>query len=250
MPTDIRHLDWSLPQPAANLAWDEALLNDCETRGGPGLLRFWESSSPFIVMGYAARAADEVNLEACRQLAIPVLRRCSGGGTVLQGPGCLNYSLILPLSLIHEPPEAATITATNRFVMERHRSALAHLLSQPVAVAGHTDLVLGDRKFSGNAQRRRRHWFLFHGTFLHQVDLSLMQQLLSPPARQPEYRQQRAHADFLTTIPASSDALRSALRRAWRTTLPADPPPPSSPLFAAVEELVRLRYGNEQWNLR
>ena len=59
------------------------------------MLRFWEPNKPFVVVGYANQAAREVDLEACRKLGIPVFRRCTGGGTVLQGPGCLNYSLDL-----------------------------------------------------------------------------------------------------------------------------------------------------------
>src|SRR5204863_6569004 len=109
-------------------------------------------------------------------------RRCSGGGAVLQGPGCLNYSLVLRLD---SHPALHTVTGTNRFVMERNRAALESFLirgtppqealfsksdignwKSEIAVRGHTDLALGDHKFSGNAQRRRRRAVLFHGTFL------------------------------------------------------------------------------------
>ena len=41
------------------------------------------------------RAEIDVNFIHAQKDNIPVLRRSSGGGTVLQGPGCLNYTLIL-----------------------------------------------------------------------------------------------------------------------------------------------------------
>jgi len=114
-------LDLTLPTPAENLAGDEALLDWCEENGGIGVLRFWEPENYFAVVGYGNQVATEVNVAACEADKIPILRRCSGGGTVLQGPGCLNYSLILK---IEENGLLASITAANRFIMERNREAL------------------------------------------------------------------------------------------------------------------------------
>ena len=90
----MKWLDLTFDTPAANLACDEALLDDAEQHGGPGLLRFWEPRQYFVVLGYAKKFAEETRVEACREENIPIHRRCSGGGTVLQGPGCLNYSQI------------------------------------------------------------------------------------------------------------------------------------------------------------
>src|SRR5215510_4968605 len=87
---------WQIPAalPAEYLAWDEAFLEECEEEGTEALW-FWESATPFVVVGYAQEIAREVNYEACQKRGIQVLRRCSGGGTVVQGPGCLNYGLAL-----------------------------------------------------------------------------------------------------------------------------------------------------------
>src|SRR3989442_6260317 len=93
----VKYLDLTLPTHAENLACDEALLDWCDERDGPEVLRFWEPRQHFVVVGYGNRVEREVNVAACHELSIPVLRRCSGGGTVLQGPGCLDYSLILPI---------------------------------------------------------------------------------------------------------------------------------------------------------
>src|ERR1039458_3609667 len=94
----MRHLDLTIPSPAENLACDEALLDWCESGTGAECLRFWESPEPFVVVGYANKVETEVNVAACEARKIPILRRCSGGGTVAQGPGCLNYALILPIT--------------------------------------------------------------------------------------------------------------------------------------------------------
>ena len=62
----MKYLDLTFPSPEENLACDEALIDQCEVLGGPGVLRFWESQRYFVVVGYSNRNASEVNLEACR----------------------------------------------------------------------------------------------------------------------------------------------------------------------------------------
>src|ERR1700759_1895181 len=91
----MNFLDLTFPTPAEKLAGDEALLDWFENHGGDGLLRFWEPGNYFVVVGYGNQVATEVDVPACEAEGVPILRRCSGGGTVLQGSGCLNYSLVL-----------------------------------------------------------------------------------------------------------------------------------------------------------
>lgn len=106
----MRFLNLSFSTPAANLACDEALLDWREEERGGEILRFWESPEPFVVVGYANKIGTEVNASACEAKNIPVYRRCSGGGTVLQGPGCLNYALILR---IEAHPALTTISSAD-----------------------------------------------------------------------------------------------------------------------------------------
>ncbi|HWF18652.1 MAG TPA: lipoate--protein ligase family protein [Verrucomicrobiae bacterium] len=236
----MKYIDLTLPTPAENLACDEALLEACEAGLADEILRFWEPQEPFVVVGYANQIAREVNLEACKGRNIPGLRRCSGGGTVLQGAGCLNYSLLLKI------PDAGplrSISGTNSFIMERHRAALQSLLKGRVHVQGHTDLTLDNLKFSGNAQRRRKNFLIFHGTFLLRFDLPLVEQFLRMPSKQPEYRQSRPHTEFLTNLNISPEVVKSALREIWNanTPLPALPAPP--------RELLD-KYLTDEWNFK
>lgn len=232
-------LDLTLPAPAANLACDEALLEACDAGELGEVLRFWESDCHFVVVGYANAIQSEVNIAACHARGVPILRRCSGGGTVLQGPGCLNYALILR---VPADGPLATATGANRFIMARHRDALQPLLDRPVRVEGHTDLALGGLKFSGNAQRRRRAALLFHGTILHGLDLRLVETLLRQPARQPPYRRQRRHLDFLTNAPLEAARIKAALSACWGAAI--------APLVVPTARLGRLlaaKYQNPQW---
>lgn len=202
------------------------------------ILRFWEPPSLFVVVGYANRVQREVKVEACRHSGVPILRRCTGGGTVLQGPGCLNYTLIFRID-----PAVATVPATNRHVMTRQKNAIEAILQKPVAIHGFTDLALDDRKFSGNAQRRRRSVLIFHGTFLLGVDPAQMEQFLEMPSQQPGYRAQRSHRDFLTNLDLSASQVKEALKKEWHVgaVLSSELHPPAA--------LVG-KYESDDWNFK
>lgn len=230
-------LDLALPSPAENLALDEALLDAAESGHSGEVLRFWESAMPFVVVGYANKVASEVNLAACEAKEIPVLRRCSGGGTVVQGPGCLNYAVILRIT---ETGPTRSISAANCYIMEHNRAALAKLVSD-LRVCGHTDLARGDLKFSGNAQRRRKNFLLFHGTLLLNFHLPLISELLKMPSLQPDYRESRAHDRFVMNLKLPAEAVKETLVEAWQAKSEFAAPP--KPPLALVE-----KYNSTEWN--
>ncbi len=238
----MKAFDLTFHSPEENLACDEALLELCEQDPQQESLRLWEPARHFVVLGYGTESCRAVNLPACRRRAVPVLRRLSGGGAVLQGPGCLNYSLVLRSD---RAPALGSVARTNAAVMELQRRAIEPLLDGPIRIQGDTDLTLGNLKFSGNSQRRWRRALLFHGTFLLEVNLPLMQELLPVPERQPAYRRNRPHIAFVTRLPVYAIRLKQALREAWgargdHAEIPS----------ARIRELARDRYSSRDWNFR
>jgi lipoate-protein ligase A len=181
-------------------------------------------------------------MDSCKALGIPVLRRCTGGGTVLQGPGCLDYALILR---IDDDSPLTSISRANAFIMNRNRGALGLIAGGNILIQGHTDLTLRGLKFSGNSQRRRRRFLLFHGSFLLRLDLSLVEQTLHMPSKQPQYRRDRSHKDFLTNLNLPADDIKHAMKLVWKASesLPEIPQ-------GRMERLVKEKYATDAWNCK
>jgi len=248
----MQRLDLSSRTPAEYLAADEALLDWCEGGHGGETLVFWEPNETFVVVGYANRVATEVNVAECAAGGVPIFRRCSGGGTVVQMPGGLNYGLILRIA---ENGPTRNISAANQHIMEKNRAAVQSLFGDPalrIAVRGHTALTITYdspaptlRKFAGNSQRRRRYFLLFHGTFLLNCDLKLIGQLLRMPSLQPDYRAGRPHEKFVANLKVPAAALKAALARAWDADGTLENPP-----LAAIEKLAREKYAARDWNFK
>lgn len=231
-------LDLTLPSLEENLALDEALLLEAEAGQGGEVLRLWEWPTPAVVLGAAGQLAAEVNEEACRADDVPIVRRASGGGTVLLGSGCLCFSLVLAYD---RDPALREIPSSYRFILERICSAFLDLLPG-LETAGTSDLAFEGRKISGNAQQRKRRYLLHHGTLLHHFDIARVRRYLKPPSRQPDYRARREHADFLMNLPADTDLLRQQLHTVWQaeTLLPTWPQ-------ARVLTLVQEKYTQPGW---
>ncbi|MHB1423776.1 MAG: lipoate--protein ligase family protein [Gemmataceae bacterium] len=234
-------LDLTLPSPAENVALDEALLLAAESGDGGEILRFWEWTTPAIVLGSGGKLADDVHEEVCSAEGVPILRRSSGGGTVLLDRGCLLYTLILSYE---RHSDLADIRRSYRFILDRIAYALAENVG-PIEQAGISDLVRAGRKFSGTAQQRKRAFLLHHGTLLHDMDLSAIRRYLREPPKQPEYREGRCHLDFLRNLPLRNGEIKRRLRRIWD----AGEASLSWPA-AEVRRLVVEKYANPLWTRR
>ncbi|MGC6367320.1 MAG: lipoate--protein ligase family protein [Candidatus Marinamargulisbacteria bacterium] len=197
-------LNLTYQTPVENLAIDEQLLKAVDQGDFPnGICRIWESSTYFVVLGLSKKIEDDVHDDACKNDGIPILKRCSGGGTVLQGPGCFNYGFVLPMK---NNKNLSSITSTTSYILSLVQEALSPYVSG-TEQKGISDLVINDIKFSGNAQRRLKHAILFHGTILYDFNLSLVTKYLKEPPVQPEYRQKRSHNQFIQNIKVSKDNL-------------------------------------------
>lgn len=234
----MEYLDRTLPDLAANLALDEALLLQAEAGGGTEILRFWEWLRPAVILGAGVRLSAEVHEDNCRTDGVPLLRRASGGGTVLLGSGCLLYSLILALD---RSPLLNEVRSSYRYILSRIGSGLDSL-ANGVNLAGISDLAMSGRKFSGNAQQRKRRYLLHHGTLLYDFPLDRVGRYLRPPARQPEYRHDRPHEVFLTNLPANAAQLKDLLRAAWDAWQPVATWPEE-----LVQRLIEEKYSQPEW---
>lgn len=235
----MKLLDYTLPTPAENLALDEALLTAAED-GGDEVLRLWELDAYAVVVGSGGSVVIDVNCDACAADGVPILRRSSGGGTVLLGPRCLCFSVVLRYD---SAPRLNEIPASNRYVLGRVVRALEPVVS--AAVEGTSDLAANGVKFSGNAQQRKRASFLHHGTLLCGFDLGRVSRYLNAPERQPDYRRARAHAEFVTNLPAGVEEAKRLLVAEWRPDGDYAPVP-----LERVAELVAQKYSRDEWTYR
>lgn len=235
----MKQLLLTLDSHAANLALDEALLESAEASPEhPEILRIWEPRSPVVVLGRSSPIETEANLKYCQDQEIEVLRRCSGGQSIVTGPGCLMYAVLLDY---RKRPELRMLEQAHQFVMRQMQTAIGKL-NIDVQLQGTSDLTFQGRKFSGNALRCKRSWLIYHGTMICDFDIDLITNCLGKPIRQPDYRESRSHAEFLTQLPTTTGELSKAIVKQWNAIDTKNDWPQE-----LTSRLVSEKYSCDQW---
>lgn len=237
-------LDYTAATIAADLALEEALFEAANTAGhiahAREVLRLWEPREHAVVLGRSSQMERETVAAACREHAVPILRRISGGLSIMTGPGCLMYSVLLDLDV---RPQLRNLDQAHRFVLGRLLAGLSPLVPG-LAHSGTSDLTHNGRKFSGNSLRVGRSHLLYHGTLLYDYPLELLRACLKHPPRAPDYRQGRTHEEFVMNLPLDRATLHRAVIESWApTSLYPDHHE------EAVARLIREKYGQDEWNL-
>lgn len=228
--------DFTATTLAENLALDEALLHAVEAGESPEFLRFWEWPTLAVVLGANGVQAEEVHEATCLSDSVPIMRRSSGGGTVLIGSGCLMYSLVLRYE---RAAELTQVGGSYQWILER----LAKALPLVASVCGTSDLSAAERKFSGNAQQRKSQSLLHHGTLLYAFDLTSVGRYLPLPPRRPAYRGMRTHGEFLMNLPTTRATLCDAITQAFNGVAAALP----TTVLAEMQTRALQRYSTREW---
>lgn len=149
-----------------NLSVEEQLL-DRAAHAGP-VLFLWQSAAS-VVIGRNQNPWMECNIAWLQARGIQLARRHTGGGTVYQDAGNLNYAFFTPRA---------------SYDAERVFSRLQDFLRTIGVNAerfNRTGLAVGGRKVSGNAFCFRRGGAQHHGTLLIHTDLTALHTALAPP---------------------------------------------------------------------
>lgn len=144
---------------------------------------------PAIVLGISGQREELVYEEKAAANKIPMVRRFSGGGTVVvEKSTCFATFIFNNEECAFAPFPAHIMEWTDQF----YQPIFPFKLHQ-------NDYVIGERKCGGNAQYITKDRWLHHSTFLWDYSTELMD-CLRVPKRIPEYRKHRPHSDFLCTL--------------------------------------------------
>jgi len=156
------------------MAIEEAVLESVNSGSSPSTLRLWNNSTSVIV-GVADEVEKEVNVNACTSMKVPVVRRFTGGGTIYNDLGNLNWSFFVRHSHDHlwEEGIANAYRRLSSPIVQALRSLGVQATFHPPNALFH-----GHFKVSGMAMYVKRSAILCHGTLLVDADLGKLKLLL------------------------------------------------------------------------
>ena len=156
------------------MAVDEALLEAAESRG-QWSLRFYQWSEPTLSLGYFQSISELGD----RWQHTALVRRSSGGGAIMHDAE-LTYSLAVPSNSplarqplrLYEAVHLGIVACLEEYGIEARLCQTPNdtpLKNQPLLCFGRRsagDVLVGEAKICGSAQRRRRGAVLQHGSIV------------------------------------------------------------------------------------
>jgi len=157
----------NLTDPRMNLALEEFLLRRVTLDDTLFLLYVNE---PAVILGRNQNVLEEVNLEYTEAQGIHVIRRISGGGAVYHDLGNLNFSFIT-----NDPADIQNFAKFTGPIIDALNG-----LGVPAEFRHKSDIYLGEKKISGNAQFASGRRVMSHGTVLFDTYLPTLRQAIKP----------------------------------------------------------------------
>lgn len=149
--------------PWFNLAFEEFLLRN--VKEGQIILYLWQNDNT-VVIGRNQNAWKECRCAELEADGGKLARRLSGGGAVFHDLGNLNFTFL---------------TTRKNFDVQRQLEVILrgmHLLGLEAEFSGRNDLVIGGRKFSGNAYYYEGNLAYHHGTVMVNTDVAKLSRYL------------------------------------------------------------------------
>lgn len=151
-----------------------------------------QNSAPAVVLGISGKVEEHVHVEALKEASIPLIRRFSGGGTVVVGQHTIFITWIANSKDVQ-------VNCCPKKILDWTAHLYKNALWGIDFNLRENDYAIGWRKCGGNAQYIRKDRWLHHTSFIWDYDRSHMELLKIPP-KMPEYRQKRSHTEFLCCL--------------------------------------------------
>ena len=227
-------------EPYFNLAEEEYLLKHFSEP----VFRLWRNSA-CVIIGKYQNAYSEINVDYVREHGIKVVRRLTGGGAVFHDPGNVNFTFIDARNNNEDTSEmfrrftAPVVSALQALGVEAHLS-------------GRNDLLIGDRKFSGNALCVDRNRVLQHGTLLFNSSMADLGAALKNRAIKYSDKAVKSNVSRVTNI---SEHLKEPMTVEEFMAYLGDFVAKDCKLYeftaediAAIEKLRDEKYSQQSWN--
>jgi lipoate-protein ligase A len=175
LPLEVRNGYW-------NMALDEAILNAVIKKKSPNTVRFYKWNPSTASIGKNQSLSAEVFMKFAKKNGFNVVRRITGGGAVFHDKnGEITYSIVCPIKFLENLNAIRVLDQFEVITQGIVAGLTSYGLSPKKGVIHCPAIFLDGKKFSGNAQARKKGYLLQHGTILLEIDPELMYSVLKAP---------------------------------------------------------------------
>lgn len=153
----------------------------------------WIPERSYIVLGASNNIQDALILENVLVDNIPVLKRPSGGQTVMLTPNNVIISIVFPDAGV-QPKDV--FSQVNKLIV----SVLKNNGVDDLRLSGISDIAILEKKILGSSIYRSKHMLLYHAVLNVSEPAETFERYLKHPTKEPDYRKGRKHGEFVTSL--------------------------------------------------
>lgn len=157
----------------------------------------WIPDRTYIILGASNKAHIAVEESLALKDNITVMKRRTGGQTVMLTPNNLIISAVITDESVMKPKDV--FNNFNDIII----SAIEKDHNEKFSTRGISDIALGDKKIMGSSMYRGKEKLFYHAVLNYNEPPSTFQKYLKHPSIEPDYRKGRMHDEFVTTLVAT-----------------------------------------------
>lgn len=228
--------------PYFNLALEELLTKDESI--DDEILLLWQNDNT-IVVGVNQNTLEEINNDYVKENKVNVVRRLSGGGAVYHDLGNLNFTFIFNKNKDN---------VRNYALFTKPIINVLQKLGVDAKFSGKNDIVVDEKKISGNAQYTYKNRIMHHGTILFNVDMSILPKALRPDLIKLQSKGIKSVQARVTNIlpllanRITIEEFKNLIIEELQNTKGTKIIYPDDKLIAKAQDLANKKYRTWEWN--
>lgn len=245
-----RLIDLDRAPPIVAQTFYEAVAESVHRGFSPNTLILVQPDSPYACIGYHQNLEKEIDLDFIEKEGLPIIRRSQGGGATYLDSNQIFYQIV----------------AKNSLVLPRNVDKLFEKLLS-VTVAGYrklgvpaefkplNDVVVGERKISGNGAGLHETATILVGNFIIDLDYELMARVLKVPDEKFRDKMAKSMEQWVSTMKKEigfspnpktiKDAYTDAFEKIMGVKLEYGEP--TTEEYRIFEEETKPRHTSKEW---
>lgn len=154
----------------------------------------WQPDDIYIVLGRSNYPDKSLKEDLVLKDKVKVLKRPSGGETVVLTPNMLVFSIKISAEKLQHPKSIFN-TINSSLITEFSNKGVSDVHSR-----GISDLSIGEQKILGSSMYLKDNVYFYHAVLNISEKPDFISQYIKHPSREPDYRKGRDHSKFITSL--------------------------------------------------
>jgi len=208
------------PEPLVAQAFYESVAEAVEEGESPNTLIMLQPGSPYACVGYHQDLEKELDLEYCKSVGLPIIRRSQGGGATFLDGNQVFYQIVAKKTLAYPTAVDAMFQRLLTVTVETYRR-----LGVPAVFKPLNDVVVNGKKISGNGASMNGSTSIMVGNVILDMNYDMMARVLRVPDEKFRDKMAKSMRDWVSSLrnelsnPPDGEEVKRVYAEAFRELL-------------------------------